>query len=115
MCEKNLEGKVLSPSSKDKKDEEILPSDWEPVKKSKKKKRSKTKNKHCKTCQQDITENENMDALRFTNGHHQSMAKEYCKDHEFTYSGHKCKPHWCGDCSFLVNYEIEIDFNKKSK
>ena len=121
MCEKIREGKVLSPSSTDEDDilkETIVDNEIndeieeEVVNPPKKKKRSKTKIKYCKMCHQDIIENENIDALRFTNGHHQLMAKDYCEDHKIVHSGHKCKPHWCGDCSFLINYEIKIDYDK---
>ena len=114
MCEKNLEGKVLSPSSKDDKDE-VVPSFWEPVKKSKKKKRSRRKiikTKYCKTCHQDILENETRDMLMFIDTYHQLMAKDYCKEHELSHSNHKCKPKWCDKCGYLINYEIIIDHNK---
>ena len=57
MCEKNLEGKVLSPPS-DGDIDESYPKDWEEVEPKKKKKRSKPKKKICKTCGGDILENE---------------------------------------------------------
>ena len=106
MCEKNFEGKVLSPPS-DGDIDESYPKDWKPVKKTKKKKRS-PKAKVCKTCGQDILSNEIRDALMYKNTYHQLQAKEYCKDHQIKYSDHKCKPHWCGDCGYLTKYEIEI-------
>ena len=68
--------------------------------------------KFCKTCHQDILENEMRDMLMFQDTYHQLQAKEYCKDHEAVYSNHKCKPHWCGDCGFLTKYEIEIQKGK---
>jgi len=115
MCEKNLEGKVLS-SSSDSDTDEILPKDWEEVKKpSKKKKRSRRRKpltKICKTCGQDILENEKRDMFMFQDTYHQLLVKEYCKDHEILYGDHKCKPHWCGDCNYLVKYQIEIQKGK---
>lgn len=95
--EKNFEGKVLSPSSKTRK---------------RSSKKTKTKNKICKTCGGDIIENENSYALRFQDTFHQIQTKQYCDDHEAKYSDHKCKPHWCGDCGFLMRYEIEIQKGK---
>ena len=56
----------------------------------------------------DILSNEIRDALMYKNTYHQLQAKEYCKDHQIKYSDHKCKPHWCGDCDYLIKYEIEI-------
>jgi len=79
---------------------------------SKTKKRSKKKTKFCKTCGQDILENEMRNMLMFQDTYHQLQAKDYCKDHEVIYSDHKCKPHWCGDCRYLTNYEIEIQKGK---
>jgi len=113
MCEKNLEGKVLSPPS-DGDIDESYPKDWEEVKPKKKKKRSskKKKTKFCKTCGQDILENEMRNMLMFQDTYHQLQAKDYCKDHETVYSNHKCKPHWCGDCNYLWKYEIEIQEEK---
>ena len=113
MCKKNLEGKVLSLSS-DGDIDESYPKDWEEVEPKKKKKRSskKKKTKFCKTCGQDILENEMRNMLMFQDTYHQLQAKEYCKDHEFKHSDHKCKPHWCGDCRYLTNYEIEIQKGK---
>ena len=125
MCEKNFEGKVLSPSSKDSDDileETIINDDVEEVvEKPKKKKRSykkKKKNplyKFCKTCGEDIFENERREGLMFKDTYHQLNAKEYCKDHEQRYSEHKCKPNWCGDCGYLTRYEITVDWEKKNK
>ena len=71
------------------------------------------KKKHCKTCEQDIIKNEDSDTFRYNDTYHQLKVEDYCKRHESTYTNHKCKPHWCGDCGFLINYEIDID--KKSK
>ena len=51
MCEKIREGKVLSPPS-DGDIDEGHPTDWKPIKKTKKKKRSKSK--ICLTCGEDI-------------------------------------------------------------
>ena len=116
MCEKNLEGKVLSLSSNDDIDEETIVDDSiddeieeEPIK-PKKRSRSKKKflTKICKTCGEDILENEKRDMLMFHDTYHQLQAKEYCENHEQVYSDHKCKPHWCGDCRYLTKYEIEI-------
>ena len=113
MCENNFEGKVLSPSSDD--DNDTIPKDWEEVKKPSKKKRSrknKFEEKVCNTCGQDILSNERRKSLIYKDKYHQVLAKGYCKDHERTYSGHKCKPHWCGDCDYLVKYEIIIKESK---
>ena len=123
MCEKNFKGKVLSlfPFDEDDiNDEIIVDSDVNDeiddtiLKPSKRKKRSKkTTSKSCNTCHRDIIQNENRDMLRFTNTYHQLSAKNYCKTHQTSHSDHKCKPHWCGDCGFLLNYEIRINFDKK--
>ena len=40
------------------------------------------------------------------------MAKEYWKEHETSHSESTCKPHWCGDCGYLIKYVVEIDFDK---
>ena len=77
--------------------------------------KKKVKKKICKTCAVDIIENEDRDQLRYTDTYHQLNTKEYCDGHEAFHSEHKCKPHWCGDCGFLIKYDIEIDWNKKSK
>ncbi len=66
------------------------------------------KNKHCKTCGKDIISNEDRDSLRFTNDWQQVMAKSQCDGHEKKYSNHKCRPHWCDDCGFLIKYEITL-------
>ena len=79
-----------------------------PTSKTKKRSSKRKKTKFCKTCGQDILANEMRDMFMFQDTYHQLQAKEYCKDHEAKYSGHKCKPHWCGDCRYLTNYEIEI-------
>ena len=121
-CEKNLEGKVLSLSSNDDIEEETIVDDSiddeiieeiiKPKKRSYKKKKKKTTIKICKTCGQDILENEIRDMLMFQDTYHQLQAKEYCTDHEAKYSDHKCKPSWCGDCDYLIKYEIEIQEGK---
>ena len=108
MCEKNFEGKVLSPPS-DGDIDEGHPTDWKPIKKTKKKKRSKSK--ICLTCGGDIKSNKKRDMYKFDNTYHQLKTKEYCKEHERTYSNHKCKPHWCGDCDYLIKYEIEVKYD----
>ena len=64
MCKKIREGKVLSPSS-DGDIDESFPKDWEPVKKTKKKKRSKSK--VCLTCGQNIVKNKKRDAFSYKN------------------------------------------------
>tara|TARA_Y100000034_G_scaffold73230_1_gene88200 strand:- start:310 stop:684 length:375 start_codon:yes stop_codon:yes gene_type:complete len=88
------------------------------VKKFKKKKRSRKKKsltKFCKTCGQDILQNEIRDMFMFQDTYHQLQAKDYCEQHELVYSNHKCKPCWCGDCGYLTKYEIIIDWEKKNK
>ena len=132
MCKKNFEGKQLSffPFDEDDiNDETIVDNDINDdnlitddkdnivVGASKRKKRSKKKttSKSCKTCYRDIIENENRDMLRFTNTFHQVSAKNYCNTHETSHTDHKCKPHWCGDCGFLLSYEISINFDKYDK
>ena len=84
-------------------------------KSSKMKKRSRRKiikTKYCKTCHQDILENEIRDMLMYKDTYHQLQVKEYCKEHELVYSNHKCKPDWCGDCDYLMGYQIEIQERK---
>ena len=129
MCEKNFEGKVLSLSptdSDDINDETIVDNDItddvedKTVKKTKKKKRSRRKKKgplykYCKTCGNDILENERRNGFMYKDTYHQLQAKDYCEDHERTYSEHKCKPNWCGDCGYLSKYDITVDWNKKEK
>ena len=130
MCEKNFEGKILSSPSDNEDDineETIVDNDVKTdvddasiVKPPKKKKRSyrersKIKKKICKTCSQDILEMEKREMLMYKDTYHQLRAKEYCKDHEISHSDHKCKPHWCGDCGYLVKYDIMIDWDKKAK
>ena len=115
MCEKNLEGKVLSPPS-DGDIDESYPKDWEKVKPKKTKRRSKNiKKRICKSCCRDIIPLENHDVMRFTNTYDQLLVKDYCKDHERVYSDHKCKPHWCGDCGFLIKYDVTIDHRRWDK
>ena len=85
---------------------------------SKTKKRSlkkKATTKFCKTCGQDILENEIRDMFMYKDTYHQLQVKEYCEEHELVYSSHKCKPHWCGDCDYLIDYEITIDHSKWDK
>ena len=80
---------------------------------SKKRKRSSTKkSKICDGCGQDIPANEMRGVFMYQDTYHQLKAKEYCKDHETKYSDHKCKPYWCGDCNYLINYQIEIQKGK---
>ena len=45
----------------------------------------------------------------------QLRVKDYCESHEATYSDHKCKPCWCGDCGYLRKYEITINHSKWDK
>ena len=73
---------------------------------------NKIKKKICKTCNQDILANEMRDMFMFQDTYHQLQAREYCEDHEATYSSHKCKPHWCGDCNYLVKYDIEVEIQE---
>ena len=127
MCEKNFEGKILSSPSDNEDDineETIVDNDVKtdvddasivkPPKKKKRsyKRRSRIKKKICKTCGQDTLEMEKREMLMYKDTYHQLRAKEYCKDHEISHSDHKCKPHWCGDCDYLINYEIIINFDK---
>jgi hypothetical protein len=71
--------------------------------------------KYCDSCHQNITENEQRDMLRVTSGFDKRSAKNYCKEHELSYSDQKCKPIWCGDCKYLIKYEITINWKKKSQ
>ena len=82
-------------------------------KKGKKRARNSFKTKFCKTCKQDILENEKRDMFMSHDTYHQLQVKDYCKEHERAYSGHKCEPKWCDKCRFLINYEITIDVDKK--
>ena len=123
MCEKNFEGKQMSLFPADEDDileETIIDNDINDdiddtiVKTSKRKKRSKKKKvvkKICKSCGRDIIKNENRDMLRFTNTYHQLSAKNYCDEHLMSYKDHECKPCWCGDCEFLVKYEIIVKYD----
>ena len=131
MCKKNFERKQMSlfPFDEEDLNEEIIiddditddssitdDKDNIVVGASKRKKRSKKKKtitKSCNSCYRDIIENEDRDMLRFTNTFHQLSAENYCKTHEASHSDHKCKPSWCGDCGFLLSYEIRINFDKK--
>ena len=123
MCEKNFERKVSSPPSNDDIEEETIVDDSvnndieeeiiKPKKSSRKKKtKTKTTTKICKTCGEDIIANEDRNLYRYMDVYAQLKAKEYCEEHVATYSNHKCKPHWCGDCGFLTKYEIEIEIQK---
>ena len=121
MCEKNLEGKALSPPSNDDIDEETIVDgnidiDIEKViikpKKRPSKKTKKSKKKICKTCHQDILENEMRNMLMFKDTYHQLQTKDYCDRHELAYSDHKCVVDWCGDCDYLMGYTIEIQKGK---
>ena len=102
-------------------DDDTIPSDWEKVESSDKKKRSRRKKKKppltkiCETCGQDILENEKRDMYMHHDTYHRLKVKEYCDAHEVTYSGHKCKPHWCMDCGYLIKYVVEIDHSKWDK
>ena len=108
MCEKIfVDGKVMSLSSKEENDDTI-PSDWESVKKSKKKKRSKPKEQICDECGDSIVENKEDDSLHKKNKYHVMLAKDYCEDHEFKYNNTKCKVIWCKGCGFLHKYEITL-------
>ena len=86
---------------------------------AKKKKRARNSHKEkkygkiCKACNQDILSNEKRDMFMSHDTYHQLRAKDYCKEHERVYSGHKCEPKWCDKCRFLINYEITIDVDKK--
>ena len=131
MCEKNLERKQMSlfPFDEDDiNDETIVDNDIDDdslitddkdniiidaPKRKKRSKKKKTTTKSCKTCHRDIIENENRDMLRFTNAYHQLSAKNYCDEHTTSHKDHKCKPHWCGDCGFLLSYKISINYDKK--
>ena len=108
MCEKIfVDGKVMSPPSSDENDDTI-PSDWESVKKSKKKKRSKPKSKICNECGEDILENKEEDSLHKDNKYYVMLAEDYCEEHEFRYSRHKCEVEWCGSCGYLKKYWITL-------
>ena len=83
-----------------------------PTTKKRSSRRPKPKVKHCKTCGQDILQNEIRNMFMYKNTYHQSQVKEYCDRHELSYSNHKCKPDWCGDCDYLIGYQIEIQKGK---
>ena len=70
--------------------------------------RNSKETKFCKKCHQDILSNEKRDMMMSHDTYHQLQAKEYCKEHEFTYTNHKCKPKWCKKCRFLICYEIQV-------
>ena len=131
MCEKNLERKQmrLFPFDEDDINEEtivdndidndsLITDDKDNIvvgasKRKRRSKKKKTTQKICKTCGEDIIQNEDREVLRFTNTYHQLSAINYCKEHVIKSSNHKCKPSWCGECGFLMKYEISINFNKK--
>jgi len=75
-------------------------------------KRYEPKVKYCKTCGQDILQNEMRNMLMFKDTYHQLQTKEYCNRHELAYSDHKCIVDWCGDCDYLMRYTIEIQKRK---
>jgi len=99
--EKIFEGKKLS-------DDDSKPLKPNTTSKRKKSPKARKPREICDTCNQNILENEMRDMLMFQDTYHQLQAKEYCKEHEAVYSDHKCKPHWCGDCRYLLKYEIEL-------
>ena len=108
MCEKIfVDGKVMSLSSKEENDDTI-PSDWESVKKSRKKKRSKPKEQICSECGEDILENKEDDSLHKKNKYHVMLAKDYCEEDEIKYSNHKCEVEWCGSCGYLKKYWVTL-------
>ena len=108
MCEKNfVDGKVMSLSSKDENDDTI-PSDWESVKKSKKKKRSKPKEQICSECGEDILENKEDNSLHKKNKYHVMLANDYCEEDELKHSNHKCEVEWCGSCGDLKKYWVTL-------
>ena len=121
MCEKNFEGMIMSLSPKDDDDinEEIIIDneiddeiDDAVVRLSKRRKRSKKKKKICKSCDQDTISLKERDSMRYKNKYDQELAKEYCEEHERMHRGDTCKPYWCGDCGYLIRYDIEIDHDK---
>jgi hypothetical protein len=69
-------------------------------------KRKKTK--FCKTCNEDILENEMRNIPMFQDSHRRIHIEEYCAEHELHYHEHTCKPEWCKDCGFLTKYIIEV-------
>ena len=115
MCEKNFERKQLSllPNDEDDILEEIIVDNDvdDTIEEVTIKSKKRSKKKICKTCGEDIIQNENRDLLRFDNTYHQLRAKEYCKEHKTSHGG-KCKPSWCGDCGFLMKYEIIVQHDK---
>ena len=126
MCEKNLEGKQLSLFPTDKDDileetivddeinsDSLITDDKDNVIVGASKRKRRSKKKFCKSCSQDITSLKKRYVMRYDNKYDQELAKNYCKEHMTSHSDHKCKPHWCGDCGFLLNYEISINFDKK--
>ena len=110
MCKKNFGRKQLSllPDDDNIGDKINTDDDAVVVKTSKRKKRSNKKYEYCDTCDQNITLEKKRDSLSFKNTYHQEIAKEYCKDHISKHSDHSCIPHWCGDCSFLIKYIVEV-------
>ena len=91
--------------------EKVL-SDDSPPPKPKKKRVKARKSTICKTCGQNIKKNKERDTLNYKNTYHQLLVEKHCKEHQDSYTTHKCKPHWCGDCSYLIKYGIEIQKGK---
>ena len=82
------------------------------VKKRARNSRNSTADKYCDSCNQNITENEKRDIYMKHDTYHQLQVKDYCKDHEFTYGDHKCRPIWCDKCKYLVKYEIIVKLQR---
>ncbi len=87
-----------------------LTSPAPPAKKKRRARNSKTK--ICKTCNQDILANEMRGMFMSHDTYHQLRAKDHCKEHEFKYNDHKCKPIWCDECRYLMKYEIQIKLDE---
>ena len=109
MWEKNFGRKVLSLSPDDDNFGDCINDDDDAVtvketKRSKRKKRSA--DEHCDTCDQNITLKKKRNSLNCKDSYLRKLAQESCEDHEDKYSNHKCTPHWCGDCGFLIKYEV---------
>ena len=78
------------------------------TKKVKRSARNSKKVKICTECEQNILANEKRDMYMKHDTYHQLRVKEYCKEHEISYSNHKCKPIWCKKCKYLAYYEIQV-------
>ena len=89
-----------------------LTSPAPPAKTKKRRARNSKKVKLCKGCEQNILANEKRDMYMKHDTYHQLRVKEHCKDHEISYSNHKCKPIWCNECKYLVKYEIMVGKNE---